>query len=290
VYSLNALNVVKLLTIWVFLLISSVDVGAASKKGLQPQLAISPSRIVLESDEVNATKSVTVLNLGSKPMQVEVSVQNWDFDEDNNYRALPPTPQSLDQWLIINPVRLTIPAKGQQTVRMAVRPKAKPEDGEHRAMVFFKQLRAEEAKGVNVLFNVGVPVYAFFGDVKREAAVHSMTFNKENHTFNFDITSSGNAYVRPEGFYMIVDADEATEQEILQRLNGENGEVKGDKPFASGKVTSKPVFAGERRKVEAAITLKEDIKKALSSQYALAVKIDVAGTLFEKVYYIQQDK
>ena len=50
------------------------------------------------------------------------------------------------------------------------------------------------------------------------------------------------------------------------------------------------MFAGERRKVEAAISLKEDVKKALPNQYALAVKINIAGTLFEKVYYIQQDK
>lgn len=275
---------------FVLLIVLSSNTIVAAQSGLKPQLAISPSRVVLQPDEVNATKSVTVLNLGSKPMQVEVSVQNWDFDQDNNYRALPPTPQSLDQWLIINPVRLTIPAKGQQTVRMAVRPKAKPNDGEHRAMVFFKQLRAEDAKGVNVLFNVGVPVYAFFGDVKREATVHSMTLNKKSHTFSFDITSSGNAYVRPEGYYMIVETDETTEQEILQRLNDKNGEVKGDKPLASGKISSKPVFAGERRKVEAAISLKEDVKKALPNQYALAVKINIAGTLFEKVYYIQQDK
>ncbi|WP_223577241.1 fimbrial biogenesis chaperone [Kangiella taiwanensis] len=266
----------------------------SAQSGLQPKLAISPSRVVLQPDEVKTTKSVTVLNLGAKPMQVEVSVQNWDFDEDNNYRALPPTPQSLDQWLIINPVRLTIPAKGQQTVRMAVRPKAKPDDGEHRAMVFFKQLRADDAKGVNVLFNVGVPVYAFFGDVKRVATLHSMSYLNERQSLQFDITSSGNAYVRPEGFYMIVQAEQEgerkNERDILQMLDGKTGEVKGKKPLATGKINSKPVFAGNRRVVEGGIALKDAIKEKLPEQYALAVKVDIAGTLYEKVYYIKKDK
>ena len=39
--------------------------------------------------------------------------------------------------MIINPVEFTIPAGGEQVVRFAVRPRAQPEPGEHRAMVFF---------------------------------------------------------------------------------------------------------------------------------------------------------
>jgi len=125
-------------------------------QNLEPKLAISPSRIEMYPEK-KATESITVLNLGNEPMQVEVAVQNWDFDNNNNYRALPPTPQSLDQWLIINPVKLSIPAKSQQTVRLAVRPRVEPEDGEHRAMVFFRQLNSE-GKGLNFRFNVGVPI------------------------------------------------------------------------------------------------------------------------------------
>lgn len=261
------------------------EIDAASKKGLQPQLAISPSRVELQPDEVNATKSVTVLNLGAEPMQVEVSVQNWDFDENNNYRALPPTPQSLDQWLIINPVRLTIPAKGQQTVRMAIRPKARPEAGEHRAMVFFKQVRSEKAKGVNVLFNVGVPVYAFFGDVKREATLHRMSYNAETFTLDFDITSSGNAYVRPKGFFAVFENVDGSEQELLSKLDTKTGEVEKDAAIVSGKVSSKPVFAGERRLVSAVIP---DDK--LPESYALVVKVDVAGTLYENVYRVRKEQ
>ncbi|GAA4358518.1 fimbrial biogenesis chaperone [Kangiella marina] len=278
-------------TIYVTLLLLSVTaVNAAEQSSLQPQLAISPSRVVIEPEAVKGTQSVTVLNLGARPLQVEVSVQNWDFDEHNNYRALPPTPQSLDQWLIINPVRLTVPPKGQQTVRMAIRPKAKPEDGEHRAMVFFRQVPSAEAKGVNVQFNIGVPVYAFFGDVKREATLHSLAYDKTSQSLSFDITSSGNAYVRPGGYFFILEKSDDADGQILQRLNVETGEVKGDKPLASGKISSKPVFAGERRTVDVALPMNERPDSQLPEEYLLAIKVDVAGTLYEKVYRVQKDK
>jgi P pilus assembly chaperone PapD len=275
---------VKIIIIAV-LLISVDTLKAASKKGLQPQLAISPSRIEFEPDEVRGTQSVTVLNLGAEPMQVEVSVQNWDFDDDNNYRALPPTPQSLDQWLIINPVRLTIPAKGQQTVRMAIRPKAKPEAGEHRAMVFFKQQRREGAKGVNVQFNVGVPVYAFFGDVRESATLHSMNYSAETQLLSFDISNQGNVYARPQGFFMVVEDSSTEDAELLALLNGKDGEVKGE-AIASGKISSKPVFAGERRTVTHSLPVTEP----LPQNYTLVIKANIAGESFEKVYRINHDK
>ncbi|WP_223668724.1 fimbrial biogenesis chaperone [Kangiella shandongensis] len=273
--------------ILLFVVFLNIAEAAEPKKGLQPQLALSPSRVEIDADEGRATKSVTVLNLGNESMRVQVSVQNWDFDQNNNYRALPPNEQSLDQWLIINPVQLEIPAKGQQTVRMAVRPRAKPEDGEHRAMVFFRQINAEEKEGVNVLFNIGVPVYAYFGDVQRTATLHGMSFDPEKQSLTFDITNTGNAYVRPEGYYMLVNSEsEVPDQTLLARLNAKTGEVSGSKPFAMGKIASKPVFAGERRQLAATIAPKEDVSKP----YKLVVKAKVAEQLFGKVYTIKNDK
>lgn len=264
-----------------FMAASTCVAEAASQKGLQPQLAISPSRVEFNTDEVRSTKSVTVLNLGSEPMSVEVSVQNWDFDEDNNYRALPPTPQSLDQWLIINPVRLTIPAKSQQTVRMAIRPKAKPMDGEHRAMIFFTQQQKEHSKGVNVQFNVGVPVYAFFGETKENAVFHGMSYSKEAQELTFDLTNKGNVYIRPQGMFRIVGETSLSDEELLSQLKLKSGESEGDF-IEQGKLKAKPVFAGERRTIKSALPL----TKPLPDDYALVLKVDIAGTVYEKVYRV----
>ncbi|GAA0205285.1 hypothetical protein GCM10009123_10960 [Kangiella japonica] len=263
------------------MLLLQIHLVSAAQSKLQPQLAISPSRVEFNTEEVRSTKSVTVLNLGSEPMSVEVSVQNWDFDENNNYRALPPTPQSLDQWLIINPVRLEIPANSQQTVRMAIRPKAKPMDGEHRAMVFFKQQQKEQSKGVNVQFNVGVPVYAFFGDIEKDAIFHGMSYSKETQELTFDLTNKGNVYIRPQGTFRIVTETSLSDEELLSQLKLKAGESEGEY-IEQGKLNAKPVFAGERRTVKSALPL----TKPLPVNYALVLKVDIAGTVYEKVYRV----
>lgn len=265
-----------------FVTLASISAETAQKNSLQPQLALSPSRVEFTADENRGTKSVTVLNLGSEPMDVEVSVQNWDFDEDNNYRALPPSPQSLDQWLIINPVRLTIPAKGQQTVRMAIRPKTKPEAGEHRAMIFFTQQQKEQSKGVNVLFNIGVPVYAFFGDIEKNATLHSMSYLADKQELSFELSNEGNVYVRPSGAFMIAGDTGLSDEELLATLNAKDGSAHAD-ALAHGKFAAKPVFAGERRTLNAIL----DAKQTLPDTYRLVVKADIAGTIYEKVYRIQ---
>ena len=269
----------KALALAFILLVASE--AAVSAQNLEPKLAISPSRIEI-SPEKKATESITVLNLGSTPMQVEVNVQNWDFDANNNYRALAPNEQSLDQWLIINPVRLTIPAKSQQTVRLAVRPRVKPDDGEHRAMVFFRQLN-DQGKGLNYKFNVGVPIYAYFGDVKRDADLLGMEFDPIKLQFAFDIASKGNSYVRPEGVFIAMKAaDAGSDADLLKRLDLEKMTVDGLGALASGKLAAKPVFSGTRRQVTSPVPIKE----ILNESYVVAIKVAIGQQTFAEVYRI----
>ena len=205
--------------------LTGVSGNAIAAQKLQPAIAISPPRLEMHPESGKASESITVLNMSSNPMQLKVAVNNWDLDLDNKFRALAPTEQSLDQWLIINPVRLTIPANSQQTVRLAIRPRAKPEAGEHRAMIFFKQLPDPTKKG-QINFNVGVPVYAYYGDVKRTAEVHSIDFNSSEMEFIFDVTNTGNSYVRPEGHYLVMSSENAGGDEELFDLLSESAKKK----------------------------------------------------------------
>jgi len=272
-------SIIKMVFIIMLGVLFCAEMNAA--QNLEPKMAISPSRIEM-SPEKKATESITVLNLGSEPMQVEVYVQNWDFDANNNYRALPPNEQSLDQWLIINPVRLSIPAKSQQTVRLAVRPRVKPEDGEHRAMVFFRQLN-QQGKGFNFKFNVGVPIYANFGEVNREAELLGMEFDPIKLRFVFDILSRGNAYVRPEGVFIAMKAAQAgTDEDLLERLDLNKMSVNNLGSLAGGKLAAKPVFAGNRRQITSPVPIKE----ILNESYVVAIKVKIGSQTFSEVYRI----
>lgn len=257
---------------------------AAKEKGLKPTLALSPARLEIYPEKDKSSQSISVLNLGEEPMKVEIRVQNWDLDENNQYRAQAPTPQSLDQWILINPVRLTIPANSQQTVRLAIRPRVKPDAGEHRAMIFFRQLPDPNKKGRGqVSFNVGVPVYAYFGEIKNEAVVNDVGFDIENSSFYFDIENKGNAYVRPTGAYLVLDAkDYEGNEKALGRINLKKNSLNPENSLASGKLAAQPVLAGQTRRVLNFIDL-----SAFKQDIMLVLKVDIGGKLISKIYLYQ---
>lgn len=273
----------KLILIFVCALGVLNSVVFAAQASLQPQIAISPPRLEMHPETEKSNESITVLNMGSSPMQVQISTNNWDLDEENKYRAIAPTEQSLDQWLIVNPVRLTIPAKSQQTVRLAIRPRAKPEAGEHRAMVFFKQLADPKKKG-QINFNVGVPIYAYYGEVKRTADVHSVDFDFENNQLVFALTNTGNAYVRPQGQYLLIAKKNATsDEEVLALLTETTKKNDIKEALINDKLNAQPVLAGETRKIINQITL----DPAINEPFLVAVKVEIAGSLIEKVFRIE---
>ncbi len=175
---------------------------------LAPSLAVSQSRLELE---LNPTRpqgfdSVAVLNVGSEPQAILVSLSHWDLDEANLFRALPPSPQSLDQWMVVNPLRFTLNPGESQTVRFAVRPRVVPEPGEHRAMVFFNQdPDAEINSGKTLVFNIGIPIYTYVGDYWRTTQIDGFELipddNNQTAKFVISATNSGNAHSRAQGFF-----------------------------------------------------------------------------------------
>ena len=126
------------------------------------QIGVSPSIVETTLDDRGAASAIRLLNMGARAVEVKVAVQNWDLDDGNNVRILAPTEQSLDQWMVVQPLRFTVAAGRSQTVRLAIRPRVRPESGEHRAIVFFEEVapKNEAVPAMRVLFKIGVAVYA----------------------------------------------------------------------------------------------------------------------------------
>ncbi|MCP4594588.1 MAG: fimbria/pilus periplasmic chaperone [bacterium] len=173
----------------------------AAAAQVPPQFGVSPGVFDFGIDSRrSSTHSFRASNYSEKPMEVRITIHNWDLDEDNKTRLLPPTEQSLDQWLVINPVHFIIPPKGSQVVRFSVRPRVRPEPGEHRAMIYLTQIPPEEKeRTLRITFRVGVAVYAQVGEVVRKGTLHGVEIDREE--VFFDISSSGTANVRMLGQY-----------------------------------------------------------------------------------------
>jgi hypothetical protein len=168
------------------------------------QIGVSPPRFEIDVDGRMTTHSLRVLNLGSRTTEVAVSVANWDLDESNEVRLLPPTEQSLDQWLVVNPLRFTISPGRSQTVRFAVRPKVEPEPGEHRAMLYLDETTSDDegaAASLRTRFRLGIAVYAHVGETDRRGRVHGV--DADGRRLLFDLESLGTSHLRLDGRFAV---------------------------------------------------------------------------------------
>lgn len=169
-------------------------------------VAVSPPRFDIELTGPSATEAFKVVNLGEHPVRFQVSVAHFALDENNRLQVIAPSPQSADQWLVVTPLTFTVDPGKAQSVRFAVRPRVKPEPGEHRAMIFLQELPPENKPFAMLnLAKIGVGVYVNVPPVERKARLHCVDFRWLGDALwaALDIESLGNAHVRPQGHFVV---------------------------------------------------------------------------------------
>lgn len=171
------------------------------------EMSVTPPRIEVDiNSRKGRSNTIKLTNFADKPVQMRAYVKNWTMDEKNKFQDIPSTEQSLDQWIFFTPSKFTIPPGGTQTVRFAIRPKIKPESGEHRAVIYFEEIASNtESKTVNTKAAIGVVVYAYAGEIKRVGKVNSVSVDTKPNAIKavFDVSNKGNAHVRMRGQYAI---------------------------------------------------------------------------------------
>ena len=225
------------------------------------EIAVSPSRFEIAVDEGRQTHAIEILNTSKRDVTININVENFDLDDNNKVRVVPPTEQSLDQWIVINPLTLTLPQNGRRAVRFAIRPQVRPEPGEHRAVIFLNEGETKLAQnGAKVRFRIGVVVYAQVGEYDRTAVLHDVT--PDARTVLLDIETIGNAHARFRGGYAVWSdvaypgddaARAATERALQQRTGRQPLNVTG--AALSGLLVETPVLPGARRRVQQPIDL-----------------------------------
>lgn len=226
------------------------------------QIAVSPSRVELTLDGgAGATEAVRVFNLGKEPVEVRVSVATWELDEANQVRLVEPDEQSLETWMVINPLRFTLPPGESQAVRFAVRPRVEPTPGEHRAMIYLSQEPPPSVEGaVRVRFRFGVAVYGYAGDVERRGELVEAVVDVEDPETapeaRLRIASRGNAHVRLAGRWALWPADAYPGKDDPAPLPDPSTFRPGPPQtlLAVGKLPETPVLPGATRSLEFPLT------------------------------------
>ncbi len=224
------------------------------------QIAVSPARVELTLGAAPTTESIRIFNLGGEPTEVKVRLAPWTLDEANQVQVVEPDEQSLDQWMVVNPLRFTVAPGGYQTVRFSVRPRVRPTPGEHRAMIFFEQVPPQDPTAqLRVAFTFGVAVYAYAGEITRAGVVEGIEAAADGASLRAGITiaSEGNAHIRLLGQYAVWPADRFPGTAATGELPGldQEGFAPAAPMLAAGFLPTTPVLPGTRRVVPLAVAL-----------------------------------
>lgn len=243
-----------------------------------PSIGVSPSRIELQLDRATTTGSATVLNLGNRPVHISASVVDFDLDEANRVRELPPEAGALAMAVVVNPVDFTIAAKSSQTIRFAVMRDRLSGAGEHRAMLFFSELVDTDEPTVKLNFRLGVPMYTRNGNVVETVVVHEIAFGETAGALQLDVSATGNVQVRPQGHYQWWPAGDypgdAAAYRGLARLDNVDESARLE---TTGSLATKPVFPGTRRVVDARVEA-----PSRPGDHVLALRFSAGGQTFER--------
>jgi hypothetical protein len=255
-------------------LIGVLALGIPSARAIN--IGVTPPRLYVDINSGKThTQSIRILNLDSEPIQLKAYVQSWTINEENKLQVIPPNEQSLEQWMIYTPSKFTIPPHSAQTIRFSIRPRVKPEVGEHRAILFVEELSPDKSStGVSILAKIGIAIYGYVGNIKRVGVLNSVTVDtKLNHRVAiFDVSSQGNASVQLQGQYAVWPVAKYPGSEKTKPIdNLEKPDTKiPENLLDAGNLPSIPVLPSSRRQIFV------PIKKALSpGQYVL----DINGSL-----------
>ncbi len=253
------------------------------------QIGVSPSMLELSIGSKPVNESLKIFNLKKKTTKINVEVYNWTLDENNDVKLLPPAEQSLDQWMIINPKSFVLEAGKSQVVRLSIRPPVKPSPGEHRAIIYFTEEKMETAEAgeeapVEVLFKLGVGVYANADPVKNAASLSALTFDKSGNTLKASIANKGNVHSRLIGTYSIWKKAAFPGIKTAEKLTSDGTEGKSPEGLvASGQLNQTPVLPGHTRTI---VTRLPGMPE--SGSYIVAVSGSLDGEKIEKIYPVSR--
>ena len=154
---------------------------------------INPVRIVLSQQQ--QTAAITIKNASDQPTSIQIQVVAWTQNEGQDIYV-------PSRELLVSPPIVTIPAKGEQVIRAALR---RPADTSQELSyrINLQELPpppAPDFKGVQVAMRVGLPVFV---EPLNEKAAAQMEWNLKRSPDNqlkLTLQNKGNAHVQVTDF------------------------------------------------------------------------------------------
>ncbi|OKH39273.1 P pilus assembly protein, chaperone PapD [Calothrix sp. HK-06] len=259
-------------------------IALSTPQAVALEVGVSPPKFEIEMNGKGRSQSLKIMNLSSEPVEMQAYVKNWTLNEQNKLQVTESSDQSLDQWIVFTPARFVIPPRSSQNLRFAIRPKVKPKDGEHRAVIYLEEVlsnRQKNSQGLTTIGRLGVVVYAYSGDIKRASVLNSINVDVKPNATNaiFDISSTGNASVRMKGQYAIWRAGNypgAKATQVISNIGKADAKLPAN-ILEAGELQTTPVLPGTKRQLVMPIT-----KKLPPGNYVLDINGDLNNVGIDK--------
>jgi fimbrial chaperone protein len=225
--------------------------GLLLAQGAPGQIGVSPPVQIVALDGPAQTHATRLHNMGQAPVRVRVGAASWTLDADGRQVELPPAPESLEQWLVVNPTELDIPPGETRAVRFAFRPALPVAPGEHRVALIFEQIDHPEetppGEGTGMVFRtrfrISSAIYATVGAIERRGRIEAVGLAPDALTVT--LASEGNGHARLAGRYALAPAAAFASAEAARALLGETPAG----ALAQGELSAVPVLPGTSRTV-----------------------------------------
>ncbi len=122
-------------------------------------LAVSPTRMVLNGQQLARTQKFDVTNNGQHPLDVVVSLSDFVGDRAGMMTLTPNTPGAASNWLTVSPTRFHLVSGQRVHVSFRVKVQGKPEPGDHQVALLFSIPAATDGPNIRLSRAIGTPVY-----------------------------------------------------------------------------------------------------------------------------------
>jgi fimbrial chaperone protein len=172
---------------------------------LKPQFGIYPAMFEIELGNEPVDKSLIVTNLKKKPVSMRVELYAWTHNEQHQLKLVQSSQKTLDQWMVVNPVRFTVEPGGIQTIRFSISPRVKPDPGEHRAMLYLIEEPdpVNAGNGMLITAKIGIGIYGYVQPVIHLPKIIDLSFNRASTTLSLHLLNEGNVHARFRGRYIV---------------------------------------------------------------------------------------
>lgn len=210
----------RIKTIWLCALCFLLPAGSGFAT-----LIIEPANIKISLKQKSNSGTFILKNTSDTEERYRAKAMHFIITKKGGLHEIPVDEYSLAPWIKFNPQEFTLPAKSSRIIRYSIIPQQKLKPQEYWGAIEFEPLKgakytSQDTKGrtfnLEILSVVLVPIYGFVDGTKYSGAIKQVGVKKEKEklTAQATVANTGNAILRLQGNYQIIDTAGTVIEEI----------------------------------------------------------------------------